>query len=65
MALHRQDLSAEELDRQHALDLAWSEAGRRLADPAFRSFLAASLRRLDEEPSGPLLSGDEFLAQTT
>lgn len=65
MALRREDLSVEQLARQRALDLSWSEAGRRLADPAFRSYLAASLRRLDEEPAGPLLSGHEFLAQTT
>lgn len=35
---------------------------RDLADPEFRAYLDASLKRLNEAPSRDTLSGDEFLA---
>jgi hypothetical protein len=35
-----------------------------LADPKVRAYLEASIRRLDEAEPAPLLSRDEFLAQT-
>lgn len=64
MALRREDLSAEQLERQRALDRSWYEAAQGLADPEFRAYLEASLRRLDEEPSAPVLTREQFLAQT-
>lgn len=64
VALRREDLSAEQLERQQALDRSWHEAEKGLADPELRAYLEASLRRLDEEPSAPLLTREQFLAQT-
>jgi len=64
VALRREDLSAEQLKRQQALDRSWHEAEQGLADPELRAYLEASLRRLDEDPSAPLLTREQFLAQT-
>lgn len=64
VALRREDLSAEQLKRQQALDRSWHEAEQGLADPELRAYLEASLRRLEEDPSAPLLTRDQFLAQT-
>ena len=50
MALRREDLSPEQLARQEGLDLSWAEAQRELADPEFRAYLEASIRRIDEGP---------------
>lgn len=65
MALRREDLSAEQLERGHALDRSWHEAEQGLADPDLRDYLEASLRRLDEKPSAPLVTREQFLTQTT
>ncbi len=64
MALRREDLSPEQLEHQRALDRSWAEAQRDLADPEFRPFLEQSLRRLDAKEPAPLLTREEFLAQT-
>lgn len=61
----REDLSAQQLKRQQALDRSWREAEQGLADPEFRAYIEASLRRLDEESSStPLVTRGQFLAQT-
>lgn len=65
MTLRREDLSPEQLEHQLALDRSWAEAQRDLADAGFRSYLEQSLRRLDTEEPAPLLTREEFLAQTT
>lgn len=62
--MRREDLSPEQLDRQRALDRSWTEARRDLADPEFRVYLEASLSRIDTKEPEPLLTRDEFLAQT-
>jgi hypothetical protein len=64
MALHREDLTFEQLRRQEALDQSWAAAQRDLADPEFRAYLEESLRQLNERPPAPLLTREEFLAQT-
>lgn len=64
MALRREDLTPEQLRRQEALDRSWEAAQRGLADPEFRAYLEASLRRLDEKAPAPMLTREEFLAQT-
>jgi len=64
MALHREDLTQEQLERQQALDRSWAQAQRDLADPEFRGYLEGSLRRLDAKRPGPLLTREQFLAQT-
>jgi hypothetical protein len=64
MALHREDLTPEQLRRQEALDRSWAAAQRDLADPEFRAYLEESLRQLNEKAPAPLLTREEFLAQT-
>jgi hypothetical protein len=64
VALRREGLSAEQLERQQALDRSWRQAEHGLADPELRAYLEASLRRLDQDPSAPLLTSEQFLAQT-
>lgn len=64
VALHREDLSTEELERQRALDRSWAAAQRALADPVVRSGLEQSISELDAEGQSPTLSSDEFLALT-
>lgn len=64
MALRREELSAEELAQQLALDRSWAEAQRGLADPEFRAYLDESIRRLDAKEPAALLTREEFLAQT-
>ena len=64
MALRREELSAEELAQQLALDRSWAEAQLGLADPEFRAYLDGSIRRLDAKESVALLTREEFLAQT-
>jgi hypothetical protein len=64
MALRREDLGPEERERQDALDRSWAQAQRDLADPELRDYLEESLRRLDAAKPAPLLSREEFLAQT-
>ncbi|MBK5223451.1 MAG: hypothetical protein JJE52_11370 [Acidimicrobiia bacterium] len=64
MALRREDLNADQLERQRALDRSWVEAERGLADLELRADLEASLRRLDAETPAPLLTREQFLAQT-
>ncbi len=65
MALHREDLSPEQLEVQRGLDRSWAAAQRDLADPEMRAYLEASIRRLDEAEPAPLLTREEFLAQTS
>jgi hypothetical protein len=65
VALHREDLNAERLERQRALDLSWTEAQRGLADPELRAYLEESIRRLDAKEPAPVLTREQFLAQTT
>lgn len=64
MALRREDLSTDQLEHQRALDRSWAEAQRGLADPEFRAYLEDSIRRLDARDPAPMLTRDEFLAQT-
>lgn len=64
VALRREDLNADQLERQRALDRSWVEAERGLADLELRADLEASLRRLDAETPAPLLTREQFLAQT-
>lgn len=64
MALRREHLSPEQLERQQALDRSWAQAQRDLADPEFRGYLEQSLRRLDTKEPAQLLTREEFLAQT-
>ena len=64
MALRREDLSPEQLEHQRALDRSWAQGQRDLADLEFRGYLEQSLRRLDTKEPAPLLTREEFLAQT-
>lgn len=64
MALHRARLTADELERQRALDRSWAAAQEGLADPGFRAYLERSLRRLNAQDPPPVVSREEFLAQT-
>ncbi|MFN0091750.1 MAG: hypothetical protein ACKVWR_16020 [Acidimicrobiales bacterium] len=64
MALRREDLSAEALERQAALDRSWADAQRALADPAFRSRLERTIEQLDGTDPAPVLTRAEFLART-
>jgi len=64
MARRREDLSPEQVAHQQGLDRSWAGAQHELADPEFRAYLEASLRRLDEDDLGPALTREEFLAQT-
>jgi hypothetical protein len=64
MAVRREDLSPEQLEHQRALERSWTEAQRDLSDPEFRAYLEESLRRIDAKQPAPLLTRDEFLAQT-
>jgi hypothetical protein len=63
--LRRDDLSAEQLAHQRGLDRSWAEAQRDLRDPKLRTYLEESLQRLDRKVPTPLLTREEFLAQTT
>lgn len=65
MALRREDLSAEQLERQRALDRSWAEAERGLADPELRAYLEESMDCLDAKGPVPVLTREQFLAQTT
>jgi hypothetical protein len=64
VAPRREDLGAQQLKRQQALDRSWREAEQGLADPGLRAYIEASLRRLDEESPAPLVTREQFLAQT-
>ena len=64
MALRREDLSAEQLEHQRALDRSWAAAQSDLADSGFRAYLEHSLRRLDEKEPAAAVSREEFLIQT-
>lgn len=57
MALRRENLTPEELERQRALDRSWSQAQRDLADPEMRRYLEESLRRLDAHEIGTAADG--------
>ncbi|HXH58287.1 hypothetical protein [Iamia sp.] len=65
MALRQEDLSAEQLEHQRARDRSWAQAQRDLADPELRRYLEESIRGLDAKRPAPLLTREEFLAQTT
>lgn len=64
MALRREDLTPEQLEHQRALDQSWAEAQMGLADLEFRTYLEDSIRRLDAKEPAPLLTREEFMAQT-
>ena len=64
MALRREDLNAEALERQAALDRSWADAQRALSDPVFRSGLECTIERLDAAEPAPVLTRAEFLACT-
>lgn len=64
MGLDRARLAADQLERQRGWDRSWAEAQRGLADPEFRSCLELSLRRLDTEAPPPVVSREDFLAQS-
>jgi hypothetical protein len=64
VALRREDLTPEQLAHQRALDRSWAEAQLGLADPEFRAYLDDSIRRLGTKAPAPLLTREEFLAQT-
>jgi hypothetical protein len=64
MALHRDELTPEQLEHQRGLDRSWAAAQRGLADPEFRAYLEDSIRRLDAMQPAPSLTREEFLAQT-
>lgn len=65
VALRREHLSPEQLEHQRALDRSWAQAQRDLADPERRRYLEESIRGLDAKEPAPLLTREEFLAQTT
>jgi len=65
VALRREDLNPEQLERQRELDRSWAEARRALADPELRGYLEGSLRRIDAAPSAPLSTAEDFLSVTT
>lgn len=64
MARPREDLSPDQLEHQHALDRSWVAAQRGLSDPRFRAYLEDSICRLDAKETPPLLTREEFFAQT-
>ena len=64
MALRREDLSPEELERQCGLDRSWVDVEQAWADPSFRVGLVDSIGRLDGRDPAPLLTRAEFLALT-
>ena len=64
MALHRGDLTPEELRRQRGLDDTHAHGLHLWADPEWRSTVRESLRRLDAEPPAPRLTRAEFLTAT-
>lgn len=64
VALRREDLNPEQLAHQQGLDRSWAGAQRDLADPEFRAYLEASMRRLDIKDPAPTLTREQFLAQT-
>jgi hypothetical protein len=63
MAVRHDDLSPEEAARQEALDRSWDAAQQALADASIRSYLEASIDRINRS-SAPPITVDEFLAQT-
>jgi hypothetical protein len=63
MALRREDLNAEELARQRALDRSWRAAQESLSDSAFRAYLEASIERVNMSDAEPI-TAEQFLAQT-
>ena len=65
MALRREDLDPEALERQRALDRSWAAAQRSLADPMFRERLKQTIERLDAADPAPLLSRADFLTLTS
>ncbi len=65
VALRREDLTPEQRAHQEALDRSWASAQRELADPVVRARLEAAIRELDaKDPPPPVLTREEFLAQT-
>ena len=64
MALRREDLSPEQLEIQRGLDRSWAAAQQALANPEMRAYLEESMRRPGAKAPAPVLTRDEFLAQT-
>ena len=63
MATRQEKLSAEEIERQRALDCSWETAQRLLADDEFAGYLTASIARVQSSDAAPV-SAEEFLAMT-
>jgi hypothetical protein len=64
VALRRDDLTAEQLERQRALDRSWAEAERAPAEPQSRAYLEESMRHIDAKEPALVLTRDQFLALT-
>ena len=64
MAIRDDELTAEELERQRALDHSWAAAQKALADPQFRVRLTDGIERVNRSNAAPL-TRDEFLETTT
>ena len=54
--------TAEERERQDALNRSWEAARVHLADPAARRRIDAALRELDAREPAPPITPSEFLA---
>ena len=54
--------TAEERERQDALNRSWEAAHRHLADPAARRRIEAALTDLDAREPAPPITASEFLA---
>lgn len=63
MATRQEKLSADEIERQRALDRSWETARRLLADDEFAAYLTASIARVQSSDAAPV-SAEEFLAMT-
>jgi hypothetical protein len=64
VALRRDDLTAEQLERQRALDRSWAEGERALAEPQSRAYLEESMCRIDAKEPALVLTREQFLALT-
>lgn len=64
MAMRHDELSEEELARKRAVERSWETAQRVLADPKFRKDLDESIEWVNHSRA-PILTRDDFLAQTT
>jgi len=63
MAMRDDDLTEEQLELKRDYERSWENAQRQLADPEFRTYLEASIERVNTS-SAPRTSREEFLAAT-